>query len=342
MKHLYLIAALTLITVSAFSQNFYINTAKKSGDWSNTSNWQATLRSDGKNIDTYIIPANIVISIDKNITLGVVEVEISGMLEFRVDKTFSLANGSKITLKGGTIDIDADSKNEKKKLDNKKKEQIIIGGVVKYDGAVEDALTGNLFSNQSTGISPFGFSSSATLPVNFVSFNASKVNDGLIAISWSTSDETNNDHFEIQRSVDGINWSEIAIMFPDTNPSNFHLYKYNDKFSTKGAVYYRIRQVDFDGKEKYSAVKLIGGANSALETNIYVSAKNTVTVDLKNSTENNVMVRLISMNGVTVSQKSNNQSGNKISLTAYNAAPGAYIVQITNLKGMVSAKKILL
>lgn len=338
MKHLYLIATLTLITVSSFSQN-YIYTAIKSGNFSATGNWKSALRADGKKVDEYIIPKGLSMTVNANTTFtNDVEIEISGLLELIYDKSLTLTKNSKITLTGGIVDIDETAKKNKKK----KKEQIVIGDVVKYDGSEEDAITGNLIANQMTGASPFGFSINATLPVNFVSFNANKVNDAMVAISWSTSDEVNNSHFEIERSVDGINWSAIALMFPDENSANVHMYKYNDKYSVKGNVYYRIRQVDMDGKEKYSSVKLIGGVKSDLATLIYVSSKKTVTVDLKNASESNIMVRLVTMSGVIVSQKLNNQAGEKIFLTAYNAAPGAYIVQVTNMNGMFSAKKVLL
>jgi hypothetical protein len=199
-----------------------------------------------------------------------------------------------------------------------------------------------MFASKATGKSPLGFYTNSVLPVNFVSFNASKLNDAVVAISWSTSDEINNSHFEIQRSVDGINWSSIATVFPAEDAASVHLYKYNDKFPVKGNTYYRIRQVDIDGRDKYTSVRVIGGVKSELETLIYVSAKSTVTVELIKATNSNVTVRLVNMNGVIVNQKANNHAGEKISLLAYNAAPGAYVVQVIAANGTQSTKKIIL
>lgn len=341
MKHIYLITILTLISLTSFSQ-YYIQTAIKSGNWSAKGSWTTINRTDGKKINSIIIPKDITIEVAKTEDLsgdGDFEVEISGKLEFKNDKTLTFSENSSIVLKDGEIDID---ETVKKKKENKKSEFIIIGGVIKYNSNLEEEIKGSLYANKSTGAAPMGFSINAILPVNFVSFNASKVNDDLVSITWTTSDEVNNNHFEIQKSLDGINWKSIAIMFPDTDGGNVHLYKYNENYSVKNSVYYRIRQVDIDGREKYSNVKMIGGAKSNVETLIYVSGRKTITIDLKNSTNNNVMVRLVSMNGVVVNQKSNNPAGEKISLSSPNAAPGIYVVQITDMKGMFASKKVLL
>lgn len=341
MKNLYLVFALTFATCSAFSQIYTISTAKNSGDWSDLNNWTIVVRQDNKKVHDVIIPVNITISLDFNYdatSLGNVNILIAGKLEIPMDKTLALNNNSKIALVNGTIELDATAKKNKKK----KKEQIKIGNVAKFDGALETVVTGNVYADQVTGTSPFGFSFNSILPVNFVSFNVSKVNNSSIAINWSTSDEVNNSHFEIQRSTDGVNWSSIAIVVPFEDASIAHLYKYQDKFSFNGAIYYRIRQVDFDGKSTYSNVKMIGDAKPDMQAQIYVSASKTVTIDLENSTEGNVTIRLISMNGMVVNKKITNQAGQKISLNAYNALSGAYVVQVTDSKGKFTSKKILL
>jgi hypothetical protein len=345
MKHLNLIAALLLITSTTFAQSYFLTTAKKTGNWSEESTWNISVRTDGKKVNTVVIPTNITVYVndDNNMVgYGDMEIEVTGKLQMIHNSSLSLTKGSKITVKdAGVIDLDTKAMNDKKNDKIKYSEQIIIGGVVKFDGAKEDDVKGNVFASQITAGSPFGFSSNAMLPVNFVSFTVKNAKEGVNAINWTTADEVNNSHFEIERSVDGTNWSSIATMFPEEG-SGLHAYRYNDKFSAKGAVYYRIRQIDRDGKDKYSSVRMINGVKSELESLIYVSAKNTVTIDLRKSVENNIIVRVISMNGVVVSQKNSNLSGEKITLTAYNAAPGAYVVQVSDMNGLFTSKKVLL
>jgi len=342
MKHFYLIAALILFTTAVFAQDYYETTAIKSGKWSDNKVWSVVARKDGKKLNSIAIPKNITIQLDENADMsdyGTSEISVFGTLEMKSNKSIVLSKESKVVIgENGTIELHSSAKKDKK---DKKIEQIIIGDVVKFDGANETSLTGYAVASSLTGASPFGFSSNATLPVNFVSFNAAKANDQMVTINFTTSDEVNNSHFEIQRSVDGINWTNIAVLFPANDGGNIHLYKYNDKFAVKSAVYYRIRQVDMDGKYKFSSVKLIGGTSSNQDTKIFVSAKNTVTVDLVNVSENNVMVRLISMNGTVVNQVKN-VAAQRITIGSGNLSAGAYVVQVTGKSGLISSRKVLL
>lgn len=342
MKHLYLITLLTIIAVAAKAQNYYTATAIKSGNWSDTKIWNSAVRQDGVKTNKFIIPANVSVTLndDADITsIGDVDLEIVGKLEFKSDNSLFLTEKSVINIKsGGVITLHANAMNQS---NDKKIEQILIGNIVKFDGNKQTSITGPATASMSTGSAPSGFVSNAMLPVNFVAFTASKQDEESIALSWTTTDEINNNHFEIQRSNDGINFKSVAIVLPGTDNSNIHLYKYNDRYTSKGVIYYRIRQVDHDGKEKYSMVKMVGGFNNSNDAKIYVAGNKTVTVELSKS-EGNVMVRVVSLSGVVISQKSNIPAGQKVSINAYNASAGAYVVQVSDMKGMFTSKKVLL
>jgi hypothetical protein len=92
--------------------------------------------------------------------------------------------------------------------------------------------------------------------VEFVSFNAEKVSNTVL-LTWSPSIHPETNHFEIQRSDDGINWRVIALMFPYEDATVSHTYKYSDKISAEGNMQYRIRQIDINKKENFSQVKMI-------------------------------------------------------------------------------------
>ncbi len=336
----FLIIALTLITVAAKSQTYYIVTAQKSGNWTDANKWNYSTRNDGKNITSIIIPKNVRITLDADQdirSIGDVELEISGELEVRSDNSLRMTANSVINIKaGGQIDLHANARNN----NNNKIEQIIIGNVVKFDGNKEVTINGPATASKTTGASPSGFSMNAMLPVNFVSFTANKSESG-IALTWTTTDEVNNNRFEIQRSTDGINFSTVAIVLPDSEVSSTHLYKYNDKYTAKGVVYYRIRQVDHDGKDKFSAVKVLGVTGNDNETKIYVASSKKVVVELKDA-EGKVTVRLVSLNGSVITQKTAGAADQKISIDAFSAAAGAYVVHVSDVNGMQISKKVIL
>lgn len=96
----------------------------------------------------------------------------------------------------------------------------------------------------------------AQSPGEIVLFNAEKVNNAVV-LTWSPSVSPETNHFEIQRSEDGINWRVIALMFPYEDGSVAHTYKYDDKITGESKMQYRIRQIDIHKKENFSQVKMI-------------------------------------------------------------------------------------
>jgi hypothetical protein len=94
-------------------------------------------------------------------------------------------------------------------------------------------------------------------PGEIVSFNAEKAGNAVL-LTWSPAIAPETNHFEIQRSEDGVNWKVVALMFPYEDGTISHTYKYSDKPTSDANVHYRIRQIDINRKENFSPVKLIG------------------------------------------------------------------------------------
>jgi hypothetical protein len=94
------------------------------------------------------------------------------------------------------------------------------------------------------------------LPVTWLSFEALK-NNRVSDLYWSTASETNNDYFEVQRSVDTENWEKIGIVAGAGITSYQMDYMFTDVNPYMGINYYRIKQVDFDGNSSYSDVRAV-------------------------------------------------------------------------------------
>jgi hypothetical protein len=91
------------------------------------------------------------------------------------------------------------------------------------------------------------------LPVDLISFTASIKGRG-VAIQWATAAETVNDHFDVQRSANGKDWSRLETVEGSGNTSKDQFYASFDPAPYPGTSYYRILQVDLDGKQNISPV----------------------------------------------------------------------------------------
>lgn len=99
------------------------------------------------------------------------------------------------------------------------------------------------------------------LPVQWLNFTVEKT-DASIQISWTTASELNNDHFEIQRSIDGIHFTTIGTLPGHGTSSLAQQYFFADENPANGVNYYRLIQVDYDGQRYNSEIKRIDFSTS--------------------------------------------------------------------------------
>jgi hypothetical protein len=92
------------------------------------------------------------------------------------------------------------------------------------------------------------------VPVELVSFSAFTAAD-VVTLNWSTSTELNNHGFEIDRSTDKRNWRTIGFREGKGTTSEPQLYSYSDILDiVSSKLYYRLKQIDFNGEFKYSDI----------------------------------------------------------------------------------------
>jgi hypothetical protein len=91
----------------------------------------------------------------------------------------------------------------------------------------------------------------ATLPVKLINIEATNSN-GIVAISWQTSTETNTANFIIQHSTDGNSFTSIGTV--KATGSGANRYSFTDTHPTNGTNYYRLQSVDKDGASTFSKV----------------------------------------------------------------------------------------
>lgn len=91
------------------------------------------------------------------------------------------------------------------------------------------------------------------LAVELGDFKA-KVQNAAILVEWLTYSETNHAYFVLEKSVNGIDFQEIARLDGQGNSFETVHYAYEDEMPFNGLNYYRLQQVDFNGLAEYSSV----------------------------------------------------------------------------------------
>jgi len=115
---------------------------------------------------------------------------------------------------------------------------------------------GSITSQLISSFSPFTFgatSSLSSLPIELLSFNGKKENHA-VKLLWATASEINNDHFTIEKSIDGKSWLNIGVVKGALNANqviNYQLYDYNPVMGTQ---FYRLKQTDLNGMNTYAQI----------------------------------------------------------------------------------------
>lgn len=116
----------------------------------------------------------------------------------------------------------------------------------------------------SPALSNFNFTDSALLPVTLVKFNGQTINSQHM-LSWETATEINNTGFHLQRSADGANFSSIGFIPSKALNGNSSInmqYSFTDVKVPDGKLYYRLNQVDKDGKSILSPILVLSKLTS--------------------------------------------------------------------------------
>jgi len=156
-----------------------------------------------------------------------------------------------------------------------------------------------------------------------------------VKVLWTTANEINVSHFNIQRSGNGIDF--YAINKVNAKNESYNEYSFTDLQPLNGRSYYRIEAVDKDGKITYSKT-MQTTLNIKPETlNVYPNpARNVVNVISKNIQQ----INIIDFTGRTLIQQNFNNTNN-IKLNVKNLSKGIYLLRVVDVKGNVQTKKMI-
>jgi len=176
------------------------------------------------------------------------------------------------------------------------------------------------------------------LPVNVTSFQCQRTNNGQVSISWSTEQEANIDHYEIERSIDGRIFNSIKTTAAD-NKINAS-YKFTDYVYAAGndQFYYRLKIAEQSGEISYSKIVLVTMRNHSPSISVYPQPAVNGTLTVNWTGDGLFDIILFQSNGLKI-KSYYNYSGNTIQINQLN--DGLYFLQIYSKKsGAVLNKKI--
>jgi len=173
------------------------------------------------------------------------------------------------------------------------------------------------------------------LPVELLTFTgAKKETDN--HLNWVTASELNNDYFTIERSKDGVIFEAMGKVKGNGTTPKVNKYAFVDDAPYQ-QTYYRLKQVDYDGKFEYSKiVYLERGNQTPLQNNILVypnPTKNTLSVDVSLIGNESVEIAVFDAKGSLV-YKGNKQMEKGLNQTVLDVnsyTKGLYLIKISGL-----------
>jgi hypothetical protein len=154
------------------------------------------------------------------------------------------------------------------------------------------------------------------LPVTYTYFNAKKINNDAV-LTWETAQETNSNYFEIETSSDGKSFTTLNRLKAAGNSSTPKSYTYADKNIIAGDHFYRLKQVDIDGKTEYSTVRLVENNDADNSNGLLIApnpASDNIRIQLGQSNEARTL-NIYTVDGRKVYSKNLAMAENEISLS---------------------------
>lgn len=113
----------------------------------------------------------------------------------------------------------------------------------------------------------FNITCTSALPIELLYFTGEKNSCGSNILSWATATEQNNDKFEIERSIDGVDFVKIGTLKGAGNSTQKLTYNFVDNTVNPSINYYRLKQIDFDGSFSYSnLISIDNSCESSVKT----------------------------------------------------------------------------
>ncbi len=190
----------------------------------------------------------------------------------------------------------------------------------------------------------FGVLDNAALPVELLEFSAEPIQEDVL-VKWTTVSEINNDYFEVYRSTDALKFTPIGRVNGSGNANHLIKYELLDPMAARQraeVLYYRLKQVDFNGEFSNSEIVPVQFEQSASFQLVHASFEDGKGLSgaFTNNGKGQVKVFCFDMNGKMILQQtiSSNEGINHFNVPADGMARGVYTIQVVYNGSCQSAK----
>ncbi|MGB0402646.1 MAG: T9SS type A sorting domain-containing protein [Salibacteraceae bacterium] len=297
-----------------------------------------------------------------------IELEDDGELDIKAGSIVTVTNDlkvkddAKLTV-GGTITVEDD-------IEFKDDSIISISGVINLcddDGSegdndfdVESGVTftsngtycacstnnDNNYNNNSNskGNITFNQNCNGPLPIELGEFIALREKT-IVILNWTTLSEINNDHFEIEVSQDGKHFEKVGQIKGQGNSNRLIKYSFEDFQPSESIdLYYRLKNVDFDGKRDYSEILFVAGSTPSIELDKWVKIYPTIvkpgeSIKVETLNETISRIQLISLSGQVIELEKDLES-NYLKLPT-NLSNGIHFITVLTSNNKYSVKIVV-
>ncbi|REJ81296.1 MAG: T9SS C-terminal target domain-containing protein [Bacteroidetes bacterium] len=179
------------------------------------------------------------------------------------------------------------------------------------------------------------------LPISLLSFTADPVGDEVLC-KWVTSSETNNDYFQVEKSLNGYDGFEIVGIvngFGAGTSTTVRNYGLTDKEQCTGITYYRLKQVDINGEFSFSDVVAVNCKKTWDDIKLYPNpASNSVSITFYETSQEIITIQIVDYTGRIVKEEIHEaiRGYNTLNVSINNLSSGLYYVRIKD-KGKSSS-----
>jgi hypothetical protein len=200
-----------------------------------------------------------------------------------------------------------------------------------YTGSLDDAIAyaRELTPTEVTNL--YNYYNGIALPLTWLSFTG-HASAGQAILEWQVANMTDNDHFEIDRSTDGVTFSQIGAQpTASTTPiQGIQVYHYTDLNPAPGQNFYRIREVDLDGRYSYSSIIVVDPAIASTAIRLQTNPVRNVLTVVNPGRQTIDRLRILDLSGRIVLDQAINSANTTVTANIFSLQSGYYLLRLSS------------